>query len=201
MSRLQTTFVLGYHGCDDAVGEDILAGKTDFLHSKKDYDWLGPGAYFWEADPIRAWEWADDRAKTSGKVPFVVGAIIDLGNCLDATTREGAVALRAAYNSLRAEFEAAGDDLPINKGGPDKKGRYLDCTVVTHAHAMVAVHLDECRKLKQPPLFEPYDTVRGLFPEGELLYEGAGFWAHTHIQIAVVNLANIKGVFRVARPT
>ncbi len=197
MSRLQTTFVLGYHGCDAEVGEKILAGETGFLSSGKDYDWLGPGAYFWEADPIRAWEWADARY---GKTPFVVGAVIDLGNCLDATTREGAGSLLVAYDSLRAEIEAAGGFLPVNKGGPDKKGRYLDCAVVKHAHTMVDEYLEQCRREGEIPQFERYETVRGLFPEGDVLYPDAGFWAHTHIQVAVISPTNLKGVFRVPRP-
>ena len=41
------------------------------------------------------------------------------------------------------------------------------------------------------------DTVRGVFVEGEPVYEGAGFRAKTHIQICVCNISSIKGVFRV----
>jgi hypothetical protein len=42
----------------------------------------------------------------------------------------------------------------------------------------------------------PYDTVRSPFPEGGKLYDGAGFQAKNHIQIAVRNLDCIKGYFR-----
>ncbi len=51
MHRLSTSFVLGYHGCEAAVAEKLLAGEP-FKASSNDYDWLGPGIYFWK--PTRA---------------------------------------------------------------------------------------------------------------------------------------------------
>ena len=56
MARLHTSFVLGYHGCARQVGETVLAGDTSLIRSERDYDWLGPGTYFWESDAVRAWE-------------------------------------------------------------------------------------------------------------------------------------------------
>lgn len=38
--------MLGYHGCDEAVARDAVLDGVDILESDKDYDWLGPGAYF-----------------------------------------------------------------------------------------------------------------------------------------------------------
>lgn len=62
MSRLATAFVLGYHGCDKATADKVLGGHDEHLKaSQEDFDWLGTGAYFWEADPRRALEWARDR--------------------------------------------------------------------------------------------------------------------------------------------
>ena len=74
---------------------------ASLLHSDCDYDWLGPGAYFWEADPQRAWEWARDRA-ARGEIgePAVVGAVIDLRNCLDLIARENVALLRTAYDAF-----------------------------------------------------------------------------------------------------
>ena len=43
----------------------------------------------------------------------------------------------------------------------------------------------------------PIDSVKGIFLEGAPPYPGSGFREKTHIQIAVCNLACIKGVFRV----
>jgi len=75
VTRLNTSFVLGYHGCDKAIGLLAVAGKLDLIQSEKAYDWLGPGVYFWEGDPLRALDWA--RWKKFNE-PFVVGAVIDL---------------------------------------------------------------------------------------------------------------------------
>lgn len=58
MSRLQPSFVLGYHGCDKEVGERILGGEP-MVASVEKYDWLGSGIYFWESDPLRARDWAE----------------------------------------------------------------------------------------------------------------------------------------------
>ena len=74
--------VLGFHGCDAEVGERLLRGEiTQLAHSQNKYDWLGDGIYFWENDPLRAWEFAQrQHAKPSTskghvKTPFVIGAV------------------------------------------------------------------------------------------------------------------------------
>lgn len=41
----------------------------------------------------------------------------------------------------------------------------------------------------------PYDTVRGLFVEGDPIYPNAGFTEKTHVQISVINPNCIKGYF------
>ena len=88
MGRLATSFVLGFHGCDRAVGERALRGEVDLIQSDKEYDWLGPGVYFWQNDPRRAREWAEDKvARSQYADPFVIGAVIDFGNCLDLCVR------------------------------------------------------------------------------------------------------------------
>jgi hypothetical protein len=58
----------------------------------------------------------------------------------------------------------------------------LDCAVIQ------LLHLDQDK-------IHPFDSVRGLFPEGDLLYENAGFREKNHIQICVRNPNCIKGFF------
>jgi len=61
-----------------------LLGKVDLAPSVGTYHWLGAGIYFWENDPERALWWAEEKASRGEiKEPFVVGAIIDLRNCLE----------------------------------------------------------------------------------------------------------------------
>ena len=51
LARLNTSFVLGYHGCEKSLGMKAVNGEVELLKSKGDFDWLGPGVYIWEADP------------------------------------------------------------------------------------------------------------------------------------------------------
>jgi hypothetical protein len=46
---------------------------------------------------------------------------------------------------------------------------------------------------------QPFDSIRGVFIEGDRLYENSGFYRKTHIQICVCNPLSIKGVFRLPR--
>jgi hypothetical protein len=121
VSRLQTSFVLGYHGCEASFGKKAISGDEKFAPSRKDYDWLGNGIYFWESDPKRALEWAQEKAKRRHiKKPYVIGAIIDLGNCLDLTLRENAELVRFAYNDLQTAKQKAGLPMPVNQPLPGR---------------------------------------------------------------------------------
>lgn len=200
MSRLQTSFVLGYHGCDKAVGLKAIAGDIDLIRSEKDFDWLGSGIYFWEGDPLRALEWAAEKAKRDPtiKEPFVIGAVIDLGNCLDLLVRENLELVLDAHDEFVQVQAKAGKVMPINtnlKGEPDPDGvlRNLDCAVLNYMF----------KRLEGPDNqegIEPFDTVRAYFREGERLFAGSGFHRKNHSQIAVRNDACIKGLFQPRPP-
>jgi hypothetical protein len=164
-----------------------IVGGRDFKPSNNDYDWLGPGIYFWEANPSRGLEFAEEASKrksTQISKPFVIGAVIELGLCLDLTTSSGLDWVRIAYKSLVEVSRAAVLALPINS--KDNLRRNLDCAVVRRLHTLLQAQ-------KQPSI----DTIKGVFTEGEPAYPGAGFREKTHIQIAVLNARCIKGVFRV----
>lgn len=186
MQRLSFGFVLGYHGCDRSIGEKLLNG-TAFKASENDYDWLGPGIYFWEANPLRGREYAAEAMKRRGtktSEPFVVGAVVDLGRCLDLTTEFGVAAVQRGYASLKRLHEESGTSIPANTA--DRLRRRLDCAVIRRVHAIF-------EEANLPPI----DTVRGVFVEGKPAYDGAAFNEKTHIQLAVCNPDCIKGVFRV----
>lgn len=184
----QPSFILGFHGCERAVGESILAGQEPHLKpSEKKWDWLGHGIYFWEGNLARAWEWANAR-QAEGKIdePFVLGAIIDLRHCLDLFDREAMRQVSATYSSLVDLFARTDRVMPQNTGPtPDKAGRKLDCLVMNTLHA-----------IRDASGQQAYHSVRGPFLEGEPIYEGAGFRSHSHIQICVRTTGGIKGYFR-----
>lgn len=195
MSRLATSFVLAYHGCEQSVANRAVSGDIDILQSERAYDWLGPGAYFWESDPIRALEWAKSKVQRGEyKTAAVIGAVIDLGHCLDLANRENLELVRLAYKAFKAEQTAAGFSLPDNrsvKGQPDQDRvlRFLDCAVIRHLHTAID------RVPEKNRIVQPFDTVRGMFTEGKKLYPGCGYREKTHVQIAVRNSACIKGLF------
>ena len=195
MSRLATSFVLGYHGCDKSVAERAVLEGADLLQSDKDYDWLGPGAYFWESDPQRALEWAEAKAKRGDyKNPTVIGAVIDLRNCFDLMARENIELFKAAHKSFLEVQKKSGLPVPENmnpKGvkNKDRVLRFLDCAVFRHLHRIVESSVEEDSSLLT------FDTVRGMFTEGGKVFPGCGFYNKSHVQIAVRNTQCIKGIF------
>jgi len=187
--------VLAYHGCDLETAQNLLGGSP-FQPSAKDFDWLGAGTYFWENDVLRAYQWATE-ARRNFDYPSVIGAVIELGNCLDLTTQSGIEAVKLAYRQFIAMAERDGVPIPENVDpakGPsgDKTIRRLDCAVMNHLFDVVLPAVQELE-----PRSQPYSTVRALFPEGSQLYPGAGFRDKTHIQICVREPEQILGVFRI----
>jgi len=118
-----SAFVLGFHGCDESVGEKILAGQEHLKASDNKYDWLGEGIYFWENSPSRALHWAnfikDNPKFFKGKItkPFVIGAIIDLGVCLDLSEAASLKYVKSGHASLKELFDFVGIPMPENKKG------------------------------------------------------------------------------------
>ena len=175
------------------VGEGVLTGRAVLRASENDWDWLGKGIYFWENKASRALEWAKfakanpKLLRTFVKEPFVVGAVNDLGNCLDLLEAESIRVVKETHEELRQLFAVAGSTLPVNTGAkPDRVVRRLDCAVINYVHEM--------REQQSQPVF---DSVRAVFVEGEPLYEDAGFHSRTHIQVCVRREAQIIGYFRV----
>lgn len=195
MSRLATSFVLGYHGCDRVIAEKAVNNGAKILNSDEDYDWLGPGAYFWESDPFRAMEWAKEKAgRGDYKHPAVIGAVIDLRNCLDLVARENVELLRAAHKSFLSVQKKAKLPVPKNRSprgmkDKDRVLRFLDCAVIRHLHTIMET------RSKTDDSIVPFDTVRGMFVEGGKVYPGSGFHQKSHVQVAVKNPNCIRGIF------
>ena len=152
------------------------------------YDWLGNGIYFWDNSPSRALQWATElskRPKSTIKKPAVIGAILDLGRCLDLLDYDNLAYVKEAHRVLESITAATNTRMPVNSGSTaDLLLRKLDCAVIETLHATFA---EEDR-----PAFE---SVRGVFWEGEPIYDTAGFREKDHIQICVRNLECIKGYF------
>ncbi|EWH08985.1 hypothetical protein DS2_14914 [Catenovulum agarivorans DS-2] len=190
MYSSKPSIIYGFHGLDKTTALKILLQEDSFRHSTNKYDWLGSGIYFWENNLERAKQYAiqDSKRKNSSiKEPFVLAAVIELGNCLDLLDQKYNDFLKVAYTQLKQDLEAENIEIPTNKGFSsndfDFKARELDCAVIRYACALA----EEAG--------EPFDSVRAAFIEGAPLYEGARFYSENHIQLAIINPDCIKGIF------
>lgn len=184
MYSSRSGLILGFHGCDQSIVDDILLGRQQLKDSENVYDWLGHGAYFWEYSPSRALEFA----KKKFDKPAVIGAAIDLGFCLDLLDYQNLAHVKDAFNIFAKTIEVSGYELPENKpgknSGDDLLIRHLDCAVIQTLH--------QTRSKKG---LKEYDSVRGVFWEGKDLYPNAGLKEKNHIQICIRNPNCIKGFF------
>jgi hypothetical protein len=165
------------------VADKIFSGVEKHLdQSRKSYDWLGNGVYFWESDLLRAKEWAVQKFPGNQSV---VGAVIDLGFCLDMSMREYCDLVSQAHSTLKKNEPTT---LKENRK-PDAYGvtmyRELDCQVIEFLHGY-----------QQEKEYPSFDTVRSPFIESGPLYDNSSFRSKTHIQIAVRNIDCILGYFR-----
>lgn len=186
MAYHQPFQITGFHSCERELGMRLLNGSDDLHPSDNPWDWLGPGVYFWEQNPYRALAYAVEAAqrhqKFSGKIktPFVIGAIIELGNCLNLVEPNSINIVKEAHANLLGVVRDSGEKMPVNKDA----NRRLDCAVIKYVH-------ESNKKVG----IAPYDTIRSPFQEGGPIYEGANFTDRLHIEICVLNPEMIKGYF------
>lgn len=182
--------MLGFHGTDEDTVKKILNDPKKHLdESVNDYDWLGNGIYFWENDPARALAFCKERfkfKKIEDKKPAVIGAVIDLGLCLNLFDQPALIELKRAHDEFAIDMAIMGTPMPTNLGKTeDRLYRYLDRAVIQHLH-----------RLRTESTATPeYQTVRSGFHEGKEVYGGSGFKTKNHIQIAVREKSCIKGYF------
>ena len=177
--------VIGFHGCNKRVYEKVVIDGEQLKASENTYDWLGHGIYFWEQNLERAEEWAKRRHKDDAAV---IGAVIDLGLCLNLTDSASAVYLKNGFRVLKARCQIAGVEMPINRPSirtEDVLLRNLDCAVIQQIQQIYSNN----------PKLPAFDSVRGVFIEGRPAFDGSEIREKTHIQICVCNPNCIKGYF------
>jgi hypothetical protein len=193
MYRAKPGLVIGFHGCDVSVRTAVVLNETKLFPSKNDYDWLGHGIYFWENNRHRAIQFAKELQEQVRKnrapivQPATLGAVIDMGYCLDLMDSECLNLIRTSYEKLATAYDNFGAKIPVNKStsfSNQKLIRTLDCAVIENLH-----------KLRLNLCLEPFDSVRSVFVEGEELYPNASFNEKNHIQLCIRNPNCIKGYF------
>ena len=185
--------IIGYHGCDKAVAERVLAGKAWLQSSTNPYDWLGEGVYFWEHGPQRAYEWAIQQRRLDGaniSTPSVLAAKINLGVCLDLLDTANTRLLGSWYAKFRAFMRQSGIPIPKNRDAAgsrrgDRLLRFRDCAVIDYALSRMA-------RLERIS----YQTARGVFLEGGPAFPGSEIALKSHIQVAVRDRRCIAEFFR-----
>lgn len=109
--------VIGFHGCDLSVRDRLVTGKTTLRSSNNAYDWLGNGIYFWENNQQRALDFARELKVRQGnkskiRKPAVVGAILDIGFCLDLLDAEYISLVKESHGTLVESCKTLGLPVP-----------------------------------------------------------------------------------------
>ncbi|NVD69010.1 hypothetical protein D0T25_17200 [Duganella sp. BJB488] len=196
---IEGRLLVAYHGCDITTRDDLVSGKLAHLDlSKNPYDWLGPGAYFFEGDAERALMFANASHNNPMKMytarpigtPAVVGAVLSVQRWLDMTTQEGIHEFTLAYPALLSGLAATGSPVPKNAAASEDDAdiilRKLDNAVFTFIH--------DIRENSSPPS-PSFQAVRGAFYQGAEVAPKSGFRVGTHVQIALRDNDCVEGWF------
>jgi hypothetical protein len=201
MYNSRPNLMIGFHGCDKDICDNLVMNPQSIKSSQEVYDWLGHGFYVWENNIERARLWAKEKFDRGDiKNPSVVGVVYQLNHCLDFTDSAYTKLIGTYYKLMRDNFHEIGKELPVNNDHPkdkhqDKVLRELDCAVIQYMHSEITQKIEEDKAEFGFSELRHFDTVRGLFTEGGPAFEGAGIQLKNHIQICIRNLNCIKGFF------
>jgi hypothetical protein len=193
--------MIGFHGCDEPVRNNLINEPNKINNSQEKFDWLGHGFYIWENNYDRALQWAIDKKQRGNlKTPSVVGVVYQLKYCLDFSDTKYINLLSQYYELLKGDLDVAGKALPINKNLPKDKYqdlifRELDCAVIEYLHQKIEEKISEDILVNGFSDLKTFDTVRGIFTEGGPAFDGAGIQMKNHIQVCIRNQNCIKGFF------
>jgi len=198
MYDVKPNLVIGFHGCERAIRDQLLNKPNEIIYSRQPYDWLGHGMYFWENNYTRALQWAEDKMKRGAiKIPALIGAVIYLGYCCDLLDAKYIQRLKNHYKAMTEMYRASEKEMPQNKDllhdkHKDKILRELDYAVIEFMHSTaVPSNSHEKAFIENKAL----DSTRAVFTEGGPAFEGAGLFEKSHIQICIRNPNCILGFF------
>ena len=169
--------VVGYHGTGLSTALRIVNQVEGFRWSRRNFDWLGHGVYFWEHAPRQARDWAElrrqqvkrkrgataDEIRKANEPIAVVASMIRLGFCFDLLEPENVEFLLSIFEDYRQSKELAEEPLPEN----NRKYRKLDCAVFEYAYKVISA----------APEHPSVDTSRGVYvPAGGDRRVWAGSW-------------------------
>lgn len=201
MYSKRPNLMIGFHGCDESIRNNLVNHPDKVKASQELFDWLGHGFYLWENNYERALLWAKDK-KSRGNIekPSVVGVLYQLNHCLDFTDSAFINLLVRYYELMKIELKLSDKDLSKNRNLPkdqfnDLIFRELDCAVIQYLHRKIEDEIESQIKAKGYSNLYKFDSVRGVFTEGGPAFDGAGIQLKNHIQVCIRNLNCIKGFF------
>ena len=201
MYKNRPNLMIGFHGCDLSIRNELVLNPNKVKKSQEKFDWLGHGFYIWENNYARALKWAEDKqSRGKIKIPSIVGVVYQLNYCLDLTDSEFLEILPKYYELMKLDLLVANKIIPKNKDLPKDKYhdliiRELDCAVIEYMHNKIEEQIKSDISDKGCSEYRPFDSVRGIFTEGGPVFEGAGIQSKNHIQVCIRNINCIKGFF------
>jgi len=167
--------------------------ETAAKASANPYDWLGNGIYFWEHGPQRAYEWAIEQTRLSGrkvKASSVLGAKINLGVCLDLLDTANTQLLGEWYVELRRFMQRNGIADAAQRDAravvvATRCYGFRDCAVMDFA----------LKGMARTSGYQIPDS-ESVFVEGLPAFPGAKIALKSHIQIAVRDPGCVTEFFR-----
>lgn len=201
MYDVKPNLIIGFHGCERIIRDQLLMNPGNYKISQKPFDWLGHGLYFWENNYDRAMEWATDKKQRGGiSEPAVLGAVLSLGYCCDFLDRRYIKLLAYYFDNMKSKYELLGKQLPQNKDlkqdrHKDKILRDLDCAAIEFMHSEILEQYKKEQEMRGFSEYKLFDSTRGVFTEGGPAFHGAGLFEKSHIQICIRNPNCIQGFF------
>lgn len=189
--------VRAFHGTTLSNARAILSGSSPFQPSANAHDWLGHGIYFFEESQTLALDWAVGKVGSLAALgrteePAVIGADLQLDDCLDICSGDWGPALSLIHRRLSATLKtqhgpvtttAAGRHVvlaDIQMPGSTWTFNYTDCAV------MDAIVRD------QQKIGRKITSKRAAFADGSQLYPNSYLLSRTHVQIAVIDLSIVS---------
>ncbi len=179
-----------YHGTTKRIALKIFSERR-FLESRNEYDWLGPGVYFYQECPEKALFWAEEfsiKEKFSNEMPAVIEVDVSLAKTLDLAGSK-ALATLQTFAKTQKKISIAQSN-PILRTIDNVRKKIFSGTVINH-NKFVGYNKDDYNLVLDLIAYlneedaVSFDSVRAVFWEGMEIRKGSYFFDHANIQLCI----------------